>query len=135
VKRRLFAPAVALMDRLTYPRKFLLISVLFGIPLALATYFLFGEINDSLGVGIAQGYATIGAIGFEGRWDYGAIGTVTNLAARLCGEAKGGQILVSRRVASSAEAPVDAEPVGALTLKGFARPVPASLVTGLKPAS
>jgi len=135
VKRRLFAPAVALMDRLTYPRKFLLISVLFGIPLALATYFLFGEINDSLGVGIAQGYATIGAIGFEGRWDYGAIGTVTNLAARLCGEAKGGQILVSRRVASSAEALVDAEPVGALTLKGFARPVPTSLVTGLKPAS
>jgi len=123
------------MDRLTYPRKFLLISVLFGIPLALATYFLFGEINDSLGVGIAQGYATIGAIGFEGRWDYGAIGTVTNLAARLCGEAKGGQILVSRRVASSAEALVDAEPVGALTLKGFARPVPASLVTSLKPAS
>ena len=48
MKRRLFAPAVALMDRLTYPRKFLLISVLFGIPLALATYFLFGEINDSL---------------------------------------------------------------------------------------
>ena len=135
MKRRLFAPAVALIDRLTYPRKFLLISVLFGIPLALATYFLFGEINDSLGVGIAQGYATIGAIGFEGRWDYGAIGTVTNLAARLCGEAKGGQILVSRRVASSAEALVDAEPVGALTLKGFARPVPASLVTGLKPAS
>ena len=135
MKRRLFAPAVALMDRLTYPRKFLLISVLFGIPLALATYFLFGEINDSLGVGIAQGYATIGAIGFEGRWDYGAIGTVTNLAARLCGEAKGGQILVSRRVASSAEALVDAEPVGALTLKGFARPVPASLVTSLKPAS
>ena len=135
MKRRLFAPAVALMDRLTYPRKFLLISVLFGITLALATYFLFGEINDSLGVGIAQGYATIGAIGFEGRWDCGAIGTVTNLAARLCGEAKGGQILVSRRVASSAEALVDAEPVGALTLKGFARPVPASLVTGLKPAS
>jgi len=88
-----------------------------------------------LKIGIAQGYATIGAIGFEGRWDYGAIGTVTNLAARLCGEAKGGQILVSRRVASSAEALVDAEPVGALTLKGFARPVPASLVTSLKPAS
>ncbi|MGH7473401.1 MAG: response regulator, partial [Candidatus Methylomirabilales bacterium] len=49
------------------------------------------------GVGIAQGYATIGAIGFEGRWDYGAIGTVTNLAARLCGEAKPGQILISKR--------------------------------------
>ena len=88
-----------------------------------------------VGVGIAQGYATIGAIGFEGRWDYGAIGTVTNLAARLCGEAKGGQILVSRRVAGSVETLVDAEAVGALTLKGFARPVPASLVTGLKPAS
>ena len=55
----------------------------------------------ALGVGIAQGYATIGAIGFEGRWDYGAIGTVTNLAARLCGEAKGGQILVHQRVATS----------------------------------
>ena len=50
------------------------------------------------GVGIAQGYATIGAIGFEGRWDYGAIGTVTNLAARLCGEAKPGQILVPQRL-------------------------------------
>jgi adenylate cyclase len=52
-----------------------------------------------LGAGIAQGYATIGAVGFEGRWDYGAIGTVTNLAARLCSEAKPGQILVSKRVA------------------------------------
>src|SRR5437016_3021650 len=51
-----------------------------------------------LGIGIAQGYATIGAIGYEGRWDYGAIGTVTNLAARLCGEAKPGQILVSKRL-------------------------------------
>ncbi len=50
----------------------------------------------ALGIGIAQGYATIGAIGFEGRWDYGAIGTVTNLAARLCGEAKPGQMLISR---------------------------------------
>ena len=88
-----------------------------------------------MGVGIAQGYATIGAIGFEGRWDYGAIGTVTNLAARLCGEAKGGQILVSRRVAGLAEAFVEAESVGSLTLKGFARPVHATQVTGLKPAA
>ena len=47
------------------------------------------------GVGIAQGYATIGAIGFEGRWEYGAIGSVPNLAARLCGEAKPGQILIA----------------------------------------
>ena len=130
MKRRLFAPAVALMDRLTYPRKFLLISVLFGIPLALATYFLFGEINDSLGVGIAQGYATIGAIGFEGRWDYGAIGTVTNLAARLCGEAKPGQILISRRLLGAVEDVVTAEPVGELALKGFSRPVSVYNVTG-----
>src|SRR5256885_15376210 len=118
------------MDRLTYPRKFLLISVLFGIPLALATYFLFGEINDSLGVGIAQGYATIGAIGFEGRWDYGAIGTVTNLAARLCGEARPGQILISRRLFGAVEAVVRAEPVGELALKGFSRPVSVYNVTG-----
>jgi class 3 adenylate cyclase len=77
------------------------------------------------GVGIAQGYATIGAIGFEGRWDYGAIGTVTNLAARLCGEARPGQILVSRRLYTAVEMLVEAEPVGELMLKGFARPVTA----------
>ena len=85
------------------------------------------------GVGIAQGYATIGAIGFEGRWDYGAIGTVTNLAARLCGEAKPGQILISRRLLGMVEDVVRAEPVGELSLKGFARPVSVHNVTG--PAS
>ena len=84
-----------------------------------------------LGVGIAQGYATIGAIGFEGRWDYGAIGTVTNLAARLCGEAKGGQILASRRLVGALDGVVTAEPVGELTLKGFARPVSAYNIIGL----
>jgi class 3 adenylate cyclase len=77
------------------------------------------------GVGIAQGYATIGAIGFEGRWDYGAIGTVTNLAARLCGEARPGQILISRRLYGALETLVDVEPVGELALKGFAKPVTA----------
>jgi class 3 adenylate cyclase len=77
----------------------------------------------SLGVGISQGYATIGAIGFEGRWDYGAIGSVTNLAARLCGEAKPGQILVSQRVWGTVEDLVEAERVGDLPLKGFQRPV------------
>jgi class 3 adenylate cyclase len=86
-----------------------------------------------LGVGIAQGYATIGAIGFEGRWDYGAIGTVTNLAARLCGEAQPGQILLSARVASEVEDFVETDEVGALTLKGFARPVPAFNLLRLKP--
>jgi len=75
------------------------------------------------GVGIAQGYATIGAIGFEGRWDYGAIGTVTNLAARLCGEAKPGQILIPQRLLGTVEALIEVEPVGELTLKGFQRPV------------
>ena len=85
----------------------------------------------ALGVGIAQGYATIGAIGFEGRMDYGAIGTVTNLAARLCGEAGAGQILVSARVAAAVEDLIDGEEVGALTLKGLARPVRTWSVRGL----
>jgi len=85
------------------------------------------------GVGIAQGYATIGAIGFEGRLDYGAIGTVTNLAARLCGEAQARQILVSRRLHGVVEDFVTAEPIGELSLKGFSRPVTAYNVTGLKP--
>jgi|RhiMetdeSRZDD1v2_1073273.scaffolds.fasta_scaffold46352_6 adenylate cyclase len=77
------------------------------------------------GVGIAQGYATIGAIGFEGRMDYGAIGTVTNLAARLCGEAKPRQILISQRVLGAVEAMVEVEELGELALKGFSKPVPA----------
>jgi class 3 adenylate cyclase len=84
------------------------------------------------GVGIAQGYATIGAIGFEGRWDYGAIGTVTNLAARLCGEAKPGQILISRKLHGRIEDLVVAESVGEITLKGFSRPVSAFNLTTLK---
>jgi len=84
------------------------------------------------GVGIAEGYATIGAIGFEGRWDYGAIGTVTNLAARLCGEAKPGQILISRKLHGRVDDLVAAEPVGELALKGFSRPVSAYNLTALK---
>ncbi|HLC40099.1 MAG TPA: response regulator [Methylomirabilota bacterium] len=88
------------------------------------------ELN--LGVGIAQGYATIGAIGFEGRWDYGAIGTVTNLAARLCGEARGGEILVSSRLKAAVEDLVDTEEVGPLVLKGFLKPVPIFKLLALK---
>jgi len=84
-----------------------------------------------LGIGIAQGYATLGAIGFEGRWDYGAIGTVTNLAARLCGEARDGQVLATSRVATALEGVVDVEPVGTLVLKGLSRPVPTFNVLGL----
>jgi adenylate cyclase len=86
----------------------------------------------ALGVGIAQAYATIGAIGFEGRLDYGAIGTVTNLSARLCGEAAAGQILVSARVAGAVESMVEADDLGPITLKGLARPVPVWSVRGLR---
>jgi len=84
------------------------------------------------GVGIAQGYATLGAIGFEGRWDYGAIGNVTNLASRLCAEAKPGQILIARRVYAAVEELVEAEPVGELSLKGFSRPIPTYDVTAVR---
>ena len=85
-----------------------------------------------LGIGIAQGFATIGAIGFAGRWDYGAIGSVTNLAARLCGEAQAGQTLMSRRVLATTEHVVRTRPVGELALKGFARPMPAFELLGLR---
>jgi adenylate cyclase len=85
-----------------------------------------------MGIGIAQGYATIGAIGFEGRMDYGAIGTVTNLAARLCAEAKGGQTLIAQRVLGHVEDLVQVERIGDLTLKGFHRPVTAFNVRALK---
>jgi adenylate cyclase len=75
------------------------------------------------GIGIAHGYATLGAIGFEGRVDYGAIGTVTNLAARLCAEAQPGQVLLTQRVLTTVDALVEAEPVGDVSLKGISRPV------------
>jgi class 3 adenylate cyclase len=80
-----------------------------------------------MGIGIAQGYATIGGIGFEGRIDYGAIGNVTNLAARLCGEAAGGEILASQRVVAALDGCADCriEPAGELALKGLHKPVPA----------
>jgi adenylate cyclase len=84
------------------------------------------------GVGIAQGYATIGAIGYEGRWEYGAIGSVPNMAARLCGEAKPGEILVTRRLLGSVEELVEVESAGELTLKGFHRPIAAHKILRLK---
>jgi adenylate cyclase len=79
----------------------------------------------ALGAGIACGSATLGAIGFEGRWDYAAIGPVTNLAARLCAESAGGEMLVEQRVAAEVRSFAELEPAGALTLKGFSQPVPA----------
>jgi class 3 adenylate cyclase len=85
-----------------------------------------------LGLGIARGYATLGAIGFEGRWDYAALGTVTNLAARLCGEARPGQILVAHRVLAELDELVDVESLGEVALKGFLRPVPILSVLRLR---
>jgi class 3 adenylate cyclase len=83
------------------------------------------------GVGIAMGYATLGQIGFEGRYDYSAIGAVVNLASRLCGEAADGQVLVNQRVHGMVEDLIQVEPVGELTLKGLSRAVPAFNVVGL----
>jgi len=77
------------------------------------------------GVGIAHGFATLGRISSQGRFDYTAIGRVVNLAARLCGEAKTGQILIDGKVHSAVETLIEFEPVGELTLKGFHRPVAA----------
>lgn len=77
------------------------------------------------GVGIAGGYATIGTIGFEQRLDYGAVGPATNLAARLCSEAKNLQILIAPRIFAKLERRIRVEPVGELSLKGFQRPIPA----------
>jgi adenylate cyclase len=86
------------------------------------------------GVGIAQGHATLGQIGFEGRADYTAIGSVTNMAARLCAEAAGRQILISQRVFAAIEDVVVADAVGELSLRGFARPVRAYNVVGFDEA-
>ena len=77
------------------------------------------------GIGIAHGYATLGTIGFEGRFDYAAIGTVSNVASRLCDEAKPGQILISPRVFMAVKDAVTVEPVGEFTLKGIGRPLAA----------
>jgi class 3 adenylate cyclase len=78
----------------------------------------------SLGIGVAQGYATLGRIGFEGRYDYAAIGSVTNLAARLCGEAGPWQVLVTRRVLAAAGNGLEVTSLGDMQLRGFSRPFP-----------
>jgi adenylate cyclase len=86
------------------------------------------------GLGIAQGFATVGRIGFEGRADYAAIGTVTNLAARLCDAAGAGQVLVSQRVLAATEDAVQAERIDDLPLKGFSKPVRVFNVVGIEDA-
>jgi len=77
------------------------------------------------GFGIAHGFATLGTIGFEGRFDYAAIGTVSNVASRLCDEAKAGQILISPRVLMAVKDAVTVEAVGEFELKGIRRPIAA----------
>ncbi len=84
------------------------------------------------GAGIAMGHATLGRIGFEGRYDYGAVGNVTNLAQRLSAEAKPGQILVSQRVFSAVEEAVDSESLGEMALKGYSRPVAAFNIVAVR---
>lgn len=81
------------------------------------------------GIGIAQGYATLGKIGFEGRFDYAAIGTVTNLASRLCDKAESEQILISHRVLADVENQIAFEPLGELSLKGMPHPIPSQPIT------
>jgi class 3 adenylate cyclase/putative methionine-R-sulfoxide reductase with GAF domain len=87
------------------------------------------------GIGIAHGFATLGTIGFEGRFDYAAIGTVSNVASRLCDEAKPSQILISPRVLMAVENAVTVELVGDFTLKGIRRPIVAHNVLAAKPAN
>jgi GAF domain-containing protein len=87
------------------------------------------------GIGIAHGFATLGTIGFEGRFDYAAIGTVSNVASRLCDEAKPGQILISPRVLMAVEDAVTVEPVGEFELKGIRRPIAAYNVLAAKSAN
>jgi adenylate cyclase len=87
------------------------------------------------GVGIAHGHATLGTIGFEGRFDYADIGTVSNVASRLCDEAKPSQILISPRVLMAVEDAVTVEPVGEFELKGIRRPIAAyNVVAALRPS-
>jgi adenylate cyclase len=87
------------------------------------------------GIGIAHGFATLGTIGFEGRFDYAAIGTVSNVASRLCDEAKSGQILISPRVLMAVEKDITVEPVGDFTLKGIRRPLTGYNVLATKAAN
>src|SRR5260370_4122920 len=84
------------------------------------------------GIGIAQGFATLGQIGFEGRFDYSAIGTVINTAARLCEAATNGQILITSRIAAAVAATADVREIGPLTFKGISRPIAVSNVAQLK---
>lgn len=99
----------------------------------LRTEWLKNGCDLDLGIGVAAGSAVVGNIGFEGRMDYAAVGSVTNLAARLCGAAKGGQILTNQNTLSKIESLVETEPLEELHLKGFGSPVRAFNIVNLKP--
>jgi class 3 adenylate cyclase len=86
----------------------------------------------ALGVGVAQGEATLGVIGFEQRWEYAAIGAIPNLAARLCGQAQPGEILIDAVTYADVSDAADAQPAGPLTLRGFTQPIPAFRLVRLK---
>ena len=112
-----------------------------AVRMALELQHAFGPIEQAwerrghkvaLGVGIAQGEATLGVIGFEKRWEYSAIGAVPNLAARLCGQAQGGEILVDTATCTSVNDVATLEPVGPLQLRGFTQPIAAFRVVGLR---
>lgn len=114
-----------------------------AIRFALSARELVGELADGwrrrgidlgLGIGIASGHATLGRIGFEGRYDYGALGPVTNMASRLSTNAGAGQILITQRVFAAVEDRIEAEPLPDVELKGFTRPVTAYDVRALRPA-
>jgi class 3 adenylate cyclase len=85
-----------------------------------------------MGIGIASGYATLGRIGFEGRYDYGAMGIVVNLASRLSGVAEAGEILISQRHYAAVEEAVEASERPAVSLKGFGRPTPVWAVESIR---
>jgi class 3 adenylate cyclase/putative methionine-R-sulfoxide reductase with GAF domain len=112
-----------------------------AVRLGLAAQERFGQLAQAwwkrgtelgLGIGIEAGYATLGRIGFEGRYDYGALGPVTNLASRLSTHAAASEILVGQRVFAAVEEVVETEPAGRLELKGFGRPVAAYRVRALR---
>jgi len=100
------------------------------VPIAKAWERLGHEVG--LGIGIAQGFATLGVIGSEERWEYAAIGNVPNLAARLCGEARAGEILLDGQAEREVAELAETEPVGPLSLRGFLQPVPAFRLRVLK---
>lgn len=112
-----------------------------GVRAALAMRERFAELADrwrrrgyelGLGIGVAVGYATLGRIGFEGRYDYGAVGSVVIVASRLSDAAADGQVLVSQRVHAALEDRLEADAIEPITLKGFSRPMPAYAVRALR---